>query len=200
MGQLLSALQAIAQQHDLPLPARQLLQGLAQNAQVHIVFQRPGDLVGVGAQDVGQQQLVAVAVQIDGLIQGDFRLHAGYLADVHQDFVFDAPGGIGGQADVLIQPVGADGFDEPDGSNGNQILQAGGHVLKPPGDVDHQPQIVLHQQLPGLFIPLLQGCQGFLLLLPLQGRGQNVASSDVIESVPLPKTEQHHQYIPPAIP
>ena len=110
----------------------------------------------------------------------------GGFADVHQNLVFDTPGSVSRQLDLLVQPVGADGLDQADGTNGNQVLQVDAGVFKPPGNVNYQPQVVLYQTLFGRFVPPLQGFQGFLLLLSLQGRGQHIASADVKDGF-LPK-------------
>ena len=42
-----------AHQHDLPLPVGQVAERLPQNADVHVIFQRPHDHVLVGAENVG---------------------------------------------------------------------------------------------------------------------------------------------------
>ena len=41
---------------------------------------------------------------------------------MHQNFVFDTPGCVGGQCDIFIPAVGSDGLDQTDGADGNQIL------------------------------------------------------------------------------
>ena len=51
---------------------------------------------------------------------------------------------------------GRDGLDEADGADGDEVLDVDARVLKPPGDVGHQAQIVLDEQIPGLVVPLLQ--------------------------------------------
>ncbi len=55
-------------------PVPELLQGLPEELLVYHILQGPGDEVAVCAQDVGEEQLVAVPVGVDGLIQGDLRL------------------------------------------------------------------------------------------------------------------------------
>ena len=77
------------------------------------------------------------------------RLLGGGLAQVHQDLVFDAAGGVGGQLDVLGRLIGAHRLDQPDGADGDQVLDVDARVLKPAGDVHHQAQVVLDEAGPG---------------------------------------------------
>ena len=75
---------------------------------------------------------------VQGLVEGDLALQVGRLAQMHQYFVLNAPGGVGGQLDVFCGLIGIDGLDEADGADGNQILNAHAGIFKAAGDVDHQ--------------------------------------------------------------
>ena len=44
---------------------------------------------------------------------------------MHQDLIFYAPGGVGGQAGAFGGIKGGDSLDEPDGADGDQILLIG---------------------------------------------------------------------------
>ena len=72
---------------------------------------------------------------------------------MHQDLVFDAPGGVGGQLDVLGGLIGAHRLDQADGADGDQVLDVDAGILKPPGDVHHQTQVVLDQHGPRPLVP-----------------------------------------------
>ena len=100
---------------------------------------------------------------------------------MHQNLVFNAPGSIGGQLNILFQAVSTDGFDETDGADGDQVFQIGTGAFKPPGDIDHKAQIVLDEGLFCLFIAPFQRFQSRQFLLSFQGWGQNIAATDVIK-------------------
>lgn len=78
------------------------------------------------------------------------------LPQIHQDLVLDAAGSVGGQLDVLVGTEGIDGLDEPDGTNGDQVLDVDASVLEPAGNIDHQPQVPLDEGLPHRQFPLIQ--------------------------------------------
>ena len=80
---------------------------------------------------VQQREGIPVPVPVDGVGQGHLPLQLSLGAEVHQNFIFNAPGGIGGQADVLIRLEGADPLDQADGADGDQVVlvAVGGVVL-----------------------------------------------------------------------
>ena len=108
---------------------------------------------------------------------------------MHQNLVLDTPGRVGGQLDILVGLEGIDGLDETDGANGNQILNAHAGIFKPPGNIDHQPEIVFDQRLFGRLVSGGQGGDAQLLLLGPEGRRQDVAAADVIDRRGLPQPE-----------
>ena len=179
LGQLLPASQAKPQGDDVLLPGRQPGYCLRQELAVHVGLDGPHDHVTVGAQHVGQQQLLAVPVGVQGLVKADLRALGGIFPQVHEDLIFDAAGGVGGQLDVLVGPKGVDGLDEADGADGDQVLDVDAGVLKPAGDVHHQPQVSLDEGLTGQQLPSLQAGDPLRLLLPGQRRRQRVAAADV---------------------
>ena len=88
---------------------------------------------------------------------------------IHEDFVFDTAGSVGGQLDAPIRIEGVDGLDKADGADGDQILHAHAGVVKALGNVDHQPEVVLDEQRLGFLIPLCpQPVDDFLLFFRLQ--------------------------------
>ena len=47
-----------------------------------------------------------------------------------RDFIFNAAGGIGGQLDVFVGLEGVDGFDQADGSDGDQVFYAHAGIVE----------------------------------------------------------------------
>src|SRR5699024_3364718 len=66
--------QAEAQLHDLALAGAQTLHRPAQHRPFGVLFQALAHLVLVGAQHVGQQQFVAVAVHVEGLVDAGLQI------------------------------------------------------------------------------------------------------------------------------
>ena len=87
-------------------------------------------------------------------------------------------------ASVSVHPL-----DQPDGADGDQILDADAGVFELPGDVDHQTQVVLDEGLADF--RLLAGVVGqvFLLLFRGQRRGQALGRADVIDGRQLTKPQ-----------
>lgn len=120
------AVQAIAQQDHLSLLFRQA--GIYGPAQLH--HHLPGgnllQKVAVLADHIHQRQRRAIGTGLyvieQGYILGTFALGA----EVHQDFIFHTPGGIGGQPCPFGGVKGGDSLDESDGTDGNQVLLVGG--------------------------------------------------------------------------
>src|SRR5699024_5141450 len=139
LGVLHPVHQAEAQLHDLALPGAEPLHRPAQHRPLGVLLQALAHLVLVGAQHVRKQQLVAVAVHVERLVDAGLLAAAGSLAQVHQDLVADAAAGVGGQLDVALGGEGVHRLDEADGPDGHQVL--GGHPagLVLFGQVDHQP-------------------------------------------------------------
>ena len=179
LGQLLPASQAKSQGDDVLLPGRQPGYCLRQELAVHVGLDGPHDHVAVGAQHVGQQQLLAVPVGVQGLVKADLRALGGIFPQVHEDLILDAAGGVGGQLDVLVGPKGVDGLDEADGADGDQVLDVDAGVLKAAGNVHHQPQIPLDEGLPHRQLASVQPGQQRRLLVPGQRRRQGVAAADI---------------------
>ena len=98
---------------------------------------------------------------------------------MHQDFVLNAPGGVGSQLDIFGGLVGVHRFNQTNGPNGNQILNAHSGVFKPAGDVHHQTEVPFNELRLDRLIPLVQAGNELRFLVPAQGRGEGVAPADV---------------------
>ena len=51
---------------------------------------------------------------------------------------------------MFSRVIGSHRLDQPDGPNGDQILDAHSSVFNPSGDIHYQPQIVLNERSPGI--------------------------------------------------
>ncbi len=189
LGLLPRAAQSEAKRDDLPLPVLQLGDGGRKELPVHVVLDGPHDGIGIGAQHVAEKELVAVPVGVEGFVQADLSPLGGVFPEIHEDLVLNAPGGVGGQLDVLVRPVGVDGLDEADGADGDQVLDVDARVLEASGDIDHQPEVPLDEDLPGVLVSGVQAGQDLGLLLPAQGRREGVAAADVLD-LPGPQKAQ----------
>ena len=111
---------------------------------------------------------------------------------MHQDLVLDAARGIGRELDVPVGAERADGLDQANCADGDEILNVDAGVFKAPRDVDHKPQIALDERLPCLLVALGQtGDQRALLLGRQRGR-EDVAPADV-KNFFGPHQAQEHQ-------
>ena len=83
-GFLLGALHAVgkaeAQLHDLPFPWGQAVHGTAQNGTLGVLFQPLADLVLVAAKNVREQQLVAITVHVERLVDAGLLPTVGAFA------------------------------------------------------------------------------------------------------------------------
>lgn len=122
LGQRVLAAQAVAQPDDHGLPLIQ--------AVLHALAYPDAGLPGiqivqhvvVHTDDVHQGEGAPVPVRLQRVRQGHLPLELFPAAEVHQNFIFNTPAGIGGKAHVLVRPEGGDALDEPDGADGDQVV------------------------------------------------------------------------------
>ena len=79
----------------------------------------------IHSNHIHQLQGVALFVRLDGVREGYLPLELFLAAEVHEDLIFDAPGGVGGQTRPLLRVEAGDALDEPDGADGDQVLLVG---------------------------------------------------------------------------
>ena len=167
-----AAVQALAQGDDLPLSVRQAGPDTLADLDAGV----PGVQVlqhGVVHRDhVHKGQGAPLPRGLQGVGQGDLPLELALGAEVHEDLILDTPAGIGGQAHVFVRLEGGDPLDEPDGADGDQVVLVPGLGVILLHNMGHQSQIVLHQHVAGLQIPLGAPLQILLLLRRLQGAGK----------------------------
>ena len=102
----------------------------------------------------------------------------------HQDLVFDAARGVGGQFDFFAGIEGVDRLDQTDGADAYQVFDIYAGVFELAGYVDHQPQVMFDQALPGLMVAGGQLHEETPFLLAAERRRQNVAAADIIHPLP----------------
>ena len=121
-----AAVQTVAAADDVGLPGRQQLRHQTANQQaVLLVLQ----LVQHGVlltHHVTEAQGVAVRAGVQGLVEGDLALELPLGAEVHEDLIFNASRGVGGEFDLLVGAEGVHGLDEADRADGDQVLLVGG--------------------------------------------------------------------------
>lgn len=115
----LPSTEAKAQRDDCSLPRGQLVDRVHQELAVDIVLNGLQDKVLVGAENVGEQQLVSVPVGVERLVKADLGLLRRGLAQVHEDLIFNAARGVGRELDVLVAAVRVHCLDEPDRTDGD---------------------------------------------------------------------------------
>ena len=72
--------------------------------------------------DVHQGQGAPLVLLVQGVVQGHLPRQPSGLAQVHEHLVLNAPGGVGGQLDLLLHVVGVDRFDETQGADGDEVV------------------------------------------------------------------------------
>ena len=183
-GFFLGALDAVqqpeAQFHDLALPRGEQRHRLPEGGPLGTLFEPLADQVFVAAEDVGEKQLVAVAVHVQRLVDAGLLPAVGAFAQVHQDLVADAPAGVGGQLDIPRGRKGVHRLDQPDGANGDHVLLRHTAVLVLFGKVDHQTQVVGDEVIARGGIPRHHPGQQGLFLLRCQRRRQAGPAVDVV--------------------
>ena len=121
-----AAVQTVAAADDVGLPGRQQLRHQPADQQaVLLVLQlvQHGVLL---AHHVAEAEGVAVRAGVQGFVEGDLTLELPLGAKVHEDLIFDAAGGVGGELDLFVGAEGVDGLDETDRADGDQVLLVGG--------------------------------------------------------------------------
>lgn len=125
LGQGDGAAQPVPQANDLRLPGGQTLPDdlVEPERAVPVV-----DIVQHGvihAHHIHQLEGIALLICLNGIRQRDFSLELFLAAEVHENFVFNAAGGVGGQAGALLRVEAGDALDEADGADGNEVLLIG---------------------------------------------------------------------------
>ena len=166
---------------DCLFPFGKLGQCFFQKLPLHFVLQIPVDNVFIRSQDIRQQQFISVPVHIERFIDGYFHAHLA-VPKIHQNLIFNTAGRIGCQFDVLTSIKGIDGFDQPDGTDGNQILHSNPCIVELFRNVYYQPQIVFDQFFSCLLLLIgLKSQDRPILLFSIQRRRQNLRSADVMD-------------------
>ena len=102
-------------------------------------------------------------------------------AEIHQNFIFNTSGCIRSQLNIFYRVKGIDCLDQPDSTNGDQILHPYTGVIEFFGYVDHQTQVMFDQdgfRLILVFRP--QITDHLIFLLTGQRRRQNLRTADIM--------------------
>ena len=125
LGQGNGSSQTVPQADDLGLPGGQALVDQAAELERCVPVVEILQHGVIHPYHVHQLQGVALLVRVDGVRQGDLTLELFLAAEVHQDLVFNTPGGVGGQPGALLRVKAGDPLDEADGADGDEILLIG---------------------------------------------------------------------------
>ena len=166
--------------HDLLFPGAKPVYSLAEHVFFSVLFQLCTDLVLVAAQHVREQELIAVAVRVQGLVDAGFLAAVAAFAQIHQNLVFDAAAGIGGKLDVFGGGEGVHRLDQANGADGDDILYRDAAALELAGNVDHQAQVMGDQDIAAALPALFQPLEHELFFGRGKGRGQGVGPVDII--------------------
>src|SRR5690606_10222671 len=132
----------------LTLPVREFVEGIPEDGSVHFLLDVAIDDIVIRSKNIGKEQFIAIPVDIQGFVKGDFGTHLVVSPKIHQNFIFDATGSVSSQLDPLGGIKGVDGFDQADGPNGNQVFDVDPGIFKLARNVDNQPKVALNQHSP----------------------------------------------------
>ena len=187
LGVLHAVQKSEAHLHDLLFPGGQPVHRRQQHVLLGVLLQLGADLVLVGAQHVGQKQLVALAVGVQRLVDAGLLAAVAALAKKHKYLVFDAAAGVGGQLDVLGGHKGVHRLDEPDGADGDDVLHGDAAALELARNIHHQPQVVGDEDVAAALPALFQPLKHQLFLFRGQRRRQGFRPADVVNAAGQPK-------------
>ena len=123
LGQGRAGVQPVAQGNNHSLPLIQALGHASAHLGAGVTGVQLLQHIVVYADGVHQREGAAVSIpSVQGVRQGHLPLQLSLGAEVHQDFIFNTPGGIGGQADIFVRFECTDPLDQADGSDGNQVV------------------------------------------------------------------------------
>ena len=122
LGEGGAAVQAVAEGYDLPLPPVQAGLDAAAHPGAGILGIQVLQKGVVHPDGVHEGEGAPLPLPVQGVGERDLPLGLALGAEVHEHLIFDAAGGVGGQADLSVRTEGAHPLDEPDGANGNQVV------------------------------------------------------------------------------
>ena len=165
--------------------------------------------IRLAAQHVRQQQLVAVAVDVQRLVDAGLLPTVGAFAQIHQDLVADAAAGVSRQLDAPLGREGVHSLDEPDGADGHHVLRGDAAALVFLRKVHHQPQVMGDELIPGGGVAVGHPGQKGFFLFRGQGRRQTRPAVQIMyaarpaqsgpEALQKIYKSLKHRYIPPTV-
>jgi len=192
LGAFLPIPQAKAESHDDPFPLSQTLNGFQNKTSLYILLNSLVDSITVCAENIGEKHFVSVPVDIQRLVNGNFLMAMLVLSQEHQNLILDTAGSIGSKLDVFLRAEGVYGFDQSNGTDGDQILNAYPTGFKFSCDIYHQPQIVCDQLLAsmGFFLRQFKFSENDLFFFSAEWRRQNFGTVDVMDFLFREKTKE----------
>ena len=132
--------------HNDPFPFLKRVDGSVETAALILALKVAVDILRLAAEDIGEQQLVAVPVGVERLVKADLGLLRRSLAQMHEYLIFNAARGVGRELDVLVAAVRVHCLDEPDRTDGDEVFDVDAGIFKPARDVGDKPQVVLNER------------------------------------------------------
>ena len=125
LGQGDSSPQTVAQADDFRLPGGEALPNQLVEPQGVVPVVEVLQHGVIHTHHIDQLQGIALLVVFNGVRQRDLPLELLLAPEVHEDFIFNAPGGIGGKPGPLGGVKAGNALDEANGANGDQVLLVG---------------------------------------------------------------------------
>ena len=125
LGQRYGAPQAVAEADNFRLPGGKALPHQLVEPQGVVPVMEVLQHGVVYADDIHQLEGVSVLVRVNGVGKGDLPLEFFLSAEVHEDFILNAPGGVSSQAGALGRVKAGNPLDEADGADGDQVFLIG---------------------------------------------------------------------------
>ena len=169
LGEGAAVIQPVAQTDDMGLPGIEAGADAPTHLGTGIPEVQRFQHVVLHAEHIHQREGAAVPLGIQTFGQGQLPLQLPLGAEVHEDLIFNASAGIGGQAHVFVRLEGGHPLDEADGTDGEQVVLISALGVVFFDDVRHQAQVMLNELAAGIRIPPGHSLQQELLLLPLEG-------------------------------
>ena len=122
LGQGLALVESVPQGDDHGLPWVQTLFDAPAHPYTGILGVQFLQHIVIHTDGIHEGKGIAVSVAVDGVGQRDLPLSLALCPEMHQDFVFDAPGGVGSKPYLFVRFKGTDPLDQSYGADGDQVV------------------------------------------------------------------------------
>ena len=124
LGQLI--VQAVAQSDNHPLPRSQTGLDALTDLDAGVPSIQILQHVVVYRDHIHQRQGPSVPRRLQGVGEGYLTLELALRTKMHENLIFNAPAGIGGQPYIFIRLEGGDSLNQSNGPNGDQVVLISG--------------------------------------------------------------------------